>query len=124
MRRSWIGTAYYYIASLIGLAMIIAGTVGMLQSGLDALFPRASSDYQWRSVPEPIFVDGRDTPATPSPAEKRARQQEAVDQIRAESTRDAVGSGIIAAVGAPVFLWHIRRARAREEETPGDGEDG
>lgn len=114
-RLHWSGYVYYYLAALIGLGFVLGGAVAATSGLLEAAIPRSAPEFRYQVEPIRPF-DG--TADTPDPQEIEAAEQRALENVRAEGFFDAVQGAVFVAVGVPTFLWHIRRARQREEEEP------
>lgn len=119
-RLHWSGYVYYYLAALIGLGFVLGGAVGSTTGLLEAAFPRSSPDFRFQAQPFPYEGPGE----TPDPEELEAAEERATEDVRAQGLFDAVQGVALIAVGLPTFLWHIRRARRREEEEAADEPDG
>lgn len=111
----WSGYVYYYLAALIGLAFVLFGLVRVYSGLIQAALPRSSPEFEYRRevVPHAPLNDAA-PPPSPSHAEVRAQKDQAAKEIRAEGIYQALEGVGATVVGAPVFLWHIRRARKRD----------
>lgn len=113
---------YYYAAALIGLVMVLAGLVGGLSGLVQAALPETSDEVLYLE-PYSFSVEGE--PEALSPEEEERRRQQALDDARARGVADAIRGAILAGVGAPVLIWHLRQARRRESTslpaTPASG---
>lgn len=93
-KSSWVTLLYYYLAALTGLVIVIVGAIMAVNSGVDAIFfepPEQSSteqDFYCYDCPND----------------------------RGDALEDALKGALTAGVGFPIFLWHIRNARRKEEE--------
>ena len=92
-KSSWVTLLYYYLAALTGLVIVIVGAIMAVNSGVDAIFfekpqPPAEQDFYCYDCPND----------------------------RGDALEDAVKGALTAAVGFPIFLWHIRNARRKEDE--------
>jgi len=108
--RRW-SAAYYYAAALIGLLMVLAGIVGGLSGLVQAALPQTSEEVLYFD-PYNFSPDGKPEPL--SPEEEDRRRQQALEDARAIGVADALRGVILAGVGAPVLIWHLRQARRRE----------
>src|SRR5882724_9846850 len=52
-RTRWIGLVYYYLATAVGLAIMLAGVIGSLQGLVTAALPRISSEARFADVEAP-----------------------------------------------------------------------
>lgn len=111
-RGRWLPLVYYYLATVVGLALVLVGTIGGLHGLVTAALPSTS--------PEVIFSEPRfdrdGNPVAETAREKAEREAEARDRARLGAFADAIRGGITGLVGAPVFVWHLRQARRKEPE--------
>jgi hypothetical protein len=110
--RRW-STPYYYAAALIGLVMVLAGVVGGLSGLVQAALPQTSEEVLYL---EPFAYGPEGEPEELSAEEEERRRQQALDDARAIGVAEALRGAILAAVGAPVLVWHLRQARRREAD--------
>ena len=110
---AWLPSVYYYVATAIGLILMLFGLVGGLRGLVTAALPEISSDVRYATVaPQPIGKDG----STATPQEQQQAHDDAVHRARVGGYADALYGAVAVVVGAPVFLWHLRQARRREPE--------
>jgi hypothetical protein len=122
-RRNWVPLLYFFLAALIGLGFVVVGTSMALLGAKDALFPSLGlprysygvSEFEAYPAPAPVGADS--APPVKKSAEEVAREQriakaQAVDERRAMGLDQMLSGLVIAAVGAPVLVWHLRRGRA------------
>ena len=114
--RHWSGHVYYYTASLVGLSLVLFGAVGVMRGLLQAAVPTAAPEFRYSQEIYPERLEPPSTSPQPTLSPTERRRQVAVDRIRAEGLFRAVEGLSLAVVGAPVFVWHIRRARRREAD--------
>lgn len=111
-RGRWLPLVYYYLATVVGLAILLVGAIGGLQGLVKAAFPS--------TAPEVIYSEPRHdkegNPLEESRAEKARRERDARELARLVGFADAVRGGVTGIVGAPVFFWHLRQARRKEPE--------
>jgi hypothetical protein len=91
-RHTWVPYAYYYLAALIALAIVLTGVIRAVNATVDGIFfepPQDQAEYYY----------GNDD--------------------RGDHFEDALQGVLSAAVGAPIFLWHLRQARRDEAANPG-----
>jgi hypothetical protein len=112
-RRSgwWLPMVYYYLATAIGLVILLIGLIGGLRGLVTAALPELSSDVRYASsyVMKP---DG----TTLSPADEEKARADAIDRARLGGYADALYGAVAVVVSLPVFVWHLRQARRREPE--------
>jgi hypothetical protein len=101
---------YYYLATAIGLVVLLFGLIGGLRGLVTAAVPQISSDVRYASYP--VKPDG--TPAAPTD-EAKARA-DAIDRARIGGYADALYGAVAVVVAMPVFVWHLRQARRREPD--------
>jgi hypothetical protein len=100
---------YFYAAALIGLGFVVTGTTVALFGAKSALFPGlglSSYSYEYRFPP--------DSPGPTEPTEQQlqAEKDRAIDDRRSRGLDDMLSGLIVAGVGAPVLVWHLKRGRA------------
>lgn len=107
-------TIYLYIASLIGLVLIIIGSVQLINLGLKTfIFTKADQEFFFVEKPPLRVIEGEGT-VTPIPEEqedqkdKERRQKENTTSRR---QRDAARSISLLIVGIPLYLYHWKLAQ-------------
>lgn len=115
-QRHWTGHVYYYVASLVGLGLLVAGLVTTSTGLLKAALPRSAPEFAYAKEEQFFRVEPKSgKPAeTPTPAERRENERNAESRITREGVFSAAQGGFLVIIGAPIFVWHIRRARERE----------
>jgi hypothetical protein len=108
----WLPSVYYYVATAIGLSIMLFGLIGGLRGLVTAALPQLSGEVRYASSASYPKPDG--TVATPQ--DKEQAKADAMDQARLGGYADALYGAVAVAVGAPVFWWHLRQARRREPE--------
>ncbi|MFN2610381.1 MAG: hypothetical protein ABR507_05850 [Actinomycetota bacterium] len=117
----WIPIAYYYLATVVGLTIVLVGTIGGLQGLISVAVPQVSEDVRFSSPEFP--PDQKAVVSTPAQRErfesdrKEARVR-AIKDARLGGIGDALRGLVAALVGAPVFFWHLRQARRRDPHHP------
>lgn len=107
-RRAWVVLLYFYLAALVGLGFVITGVTNALFGIKDITFPQLGvASYSYESS---LHRDGQGN-ITATEAERAAARQRAIDDRRREGADNLVDGVILAAVGAPVLVWHLRRGR-------------
>lgn len=112
-RGRWLPLVYYYVATLVGLAIVLAGLIGGLNGVVTAAFPKTGDPFLYV---EPPFDPETGRPLDESPREEEEREAEALDRARQSGVAGAIRGGTAAIVGFPVFFWHLRQARRKEPE--------
>lgn len=110
---------YYYLATTVGLALVLVGLIGCFRGLVQVALPRTGGEV---SYSEPPF-DQQGNPVKESKADKAEREADAEKSARNQGEADAIDGAITALVGAPVFLWHLRQARRKEPELLGTTPD-
>ncbi len=111
----WLPQVYYYLATAIGLAILLVGLIGGLHGLVTAALPQLSSEARYAA---PVTApDGSKSPATQE--ERNQARADALERARLGGLADAVYGGVTVLVGLPVFWWHLRQARRREPEPQG-----
>ena len=111
-RGRWIPLVYYYLATVIGLTIMLVGLIGGLQGLVKAAIPQISDEARYAQVERPLVRSGRQIDFDEE-AEERARAN-AIENARLSGFAAALEGLVTAAVGAPIFLWHLRQARRSE----------
>ena len=89
-RRHWIVLLYFYLSALVGLSFVITGTTMALFGVKDAALPELGLQrYEYESRPK----------------------QDAMDERRRAGVDRLLSGVIVAAVGGPVLVWHLKRGR-------------
>lgn len=111
-RGRWIPLVYYYLATLIGLTIMLVGLIGGLQGLVKAAIPQISDEVRFAQVERPIDRNGRQIDFDEED-EQRAKAK-AIENARLSGFAAALEGLVTAAVGTPIFLWHLRQARRSE----------
>lgn len=108
----WIKKAYFYVAALISLVVMIIGAVQILNLVLRTyVFTKADKAYYYSEpVVCPESRDGQPVKCSPREMtdEEKRRQEE---QRQADKQREASNAIAMLVVGAPVFYFHLKYAR-------------
>jgi hypothetical protein len=107
-RRPWVVLLYFYLAALIGLGFLIAGTTTALFGVKDLAFPQLS--IQSYSYDSSLRRDAQGNIIS-TESERAAARQAAIDDRSRDGLDSLVNGVILAAVGTPTLVWHLRRAR-------------
>jgi len=115
---SWtIRKLYLYLASLIGLIIIIIASVNLVNLGLKTwVFTKAEDDFYnecERLVP---LKEGREEAVEPDPAKCEEQKQE---RKTAGRQRDAATAVSMTVVGVPVWYYHWNKVKADKERENG-----
>jgi hypothetical protein len=108
-KRSWVVLLYFYAAALVGLGFVVVGITMALFGAKDALFPGLGLPrYSYEYPAPPDFG----TPTEPTEEQRRAAKDRAIDERRSGGLDGMLNGLIIAGVGTPVLVWHLKRGRA------------
>jgi len=107
-RRPWVVLFYFYIAALIGLAFLIAGTTTALFGAKDLAFPELG--IQSYSYDSGLHRDAQGN-ITATDADRAAARRTAIEDRRRDGADSVVNGVILMIVGLPTLVWHLRRAR-------------
>jgi hypothetical protein len=110
----WSGYVYYYVASLIGLGLLIAGVIGIFNGAIQVAAPASAPEYRYRVPEVPKLEESPGATAPAQPQNRRQLERDAATAVRREGVYRAARGLVLAVVGTPVFAWHIRRARRLE----------
>ncbi|MGH9190057.1 MAG: hypothetical protein ACRD0Q_08510 [Acidimicrobiales bacterium] len=118
---------YFYLAALVGLGFVVTGAAMALFGAKSALFPSLGLSRYAYEVPAPYETyPGRER-IGPSKTDDRNAEREseaererqarearsrAIDERRSRGVDGMLSGLIVAGVGTPVLLWHLKRARA------------
>ena len=121
-RRNWVVLLYFYLAALVGLGFVVTGATTALFGAKNALLPGLGVSpyaFEVRSLYEPNpglerLGPPRTDERNEALRERRAREarSRAVEQRRSSGIDGMLSGLIILAVGVPVLVWHLKRARA------------
>lgn len=109
MRGRWLPLVYYYLATVVGLTILLVGLISGAQSLVDAIWPEASDTVRYEYG---IYSPEEN----PSEREREESRENAIETARLGGYAGAVKGLIAALVGLPVFIWHLRQARRKEPE--------
>lgn len=98
---------YLYLVCLITLIMVIVGTVGVIRSGVEMLYP----DPGYYSE-KPLDVKGNPV--------SDAEWQRQLDLQKAQTTRQAVlnlvGNVALVVIAGPLYVYHWRKIETEKSE--------
>jgi hypothetical protein len=106
----WLPMVYYYLATAIGLVVLLVGLIGGLRGVVNAALPELSSDVRYSSYL--IKPDGTQL----SPVDEQKARADAIERARLGGYAEALYGSVGVLVGLPIFIWHLRQARRREPE--------
>jgi hypothetical protein len=106
----WLPMIYYYLATAIGLVVLLFGLISGLRGLVTAAVPELSDEARYTS-----YVYGPNgTPINKS--EEAELRADAIERARIGGYADALYGAVTVVVALPVFVWHLRQARRREPE--------
>jgi hypothetical protein len=108
-KRSWIVLLYFYLAALVGLGFVVTGLTLALFGAKNALFPSLGLP---RYSYENDFSRDSSKPEERTEEQLRASKDRAIDERRGGGLDSMLSGLIIAGVGTPVLVWHLKRGRA------------
>lgn len=131
----WAKTIYLYLFSLVGLVLIIIGTVNFLDMGLKAyVFTQADKDQQVNYLRPPVphssqIENIKELKSNEELSEEQMqsieqwledykewqKRREEVDPVTSRRHEQAAKNLALILVGLPVFLYHWRIVRKENE---------
>ncbi|MBW3589793.1 MAG: hypothetical protein KY429_10275 [Actinobacteria bacterium] len=112
----WIPLVYYYVATLIGLTILLIGLIGGLQGLVKAAIPQISDEVRFAERERAVFPDDARRDPKESDEEHDRRRADAIERARIGGLAAGLNGMVAVVVGAPVFAWHLRQARRKEPE--------
>jgi hypothetical protein len=106
----WLPMVYYYLATAIGLVVLLIGLIGGLRGLVTAAVPELSNEVRYSTYV--VKPDG--TPA--DPGQEAELREDALERARIGGYADALYGAVAVVVALPVFGWHLRQARRREPD--------
>lgn len=103
---------YLYLFSLVGLVLVVMGSVQIINLGLRAFVFR-DADRQWE-YPQAIVPQGKETPTQPSREELQQYQE---NQVKAQRERELANALAMIAVGAPLYWYHWKVINREKQES-------
>ena len=123
-RKELIRTIYLYLFSLVGLVLIVIGTVRLIDLGLKTwIFTKADQVVVYPEYPRAIKLGtdsaATETELTPEQQEKYKQEQLEYQEKEKDSRRQRTAANSIALmiVGIPLFTYHwrvIQRAKGEK----------
>lgn len=115
-RGRWLPLVYYYLATVVGLVIMLVGIIGALRGLVQAIIPEASNEVRFSIAEQPrLTPEGKEAKELTG-AEKDKVRAESIERARLGGYFNALQGLVTAVVGAPVFVWHLRQARRKEPE--------
>lgn len=119
----WVPLAYYYLASLLSLAVLFSGLVTGIRGISTVVLPEGSPEVR-QSVVGSSGAAGTAGKATkvrePAGQKGETPKSRAVGVAKDRGFREALQGLLVSLAGAALFVWHMRRARLREREFTGN----
>lgn len=100
-----IRTIYLYLFALVGLTLLIIGTVRFIDMGL-RIFVFTKADEQ-----EKVFNVRSPVPAETEEGQTEKEDFQQIDLVTSQRHRDAASNSSMIIVGLPLFLYHWRIIR-------------
>ena len=107
-RRHWIVLLYFYLVALIGLGFVVTGATMTLFGAKEAIFPGlglSRYDYEFD------LAEDQEGHPRGSEAEIERAKKEAKEERRSGGVDGVVSGVIVAGIGAPIMIWHLRHGR-------------
>ena len=119
-KREIIRVVYLYIATLIGLVLVVIGSVRLIDLGLKVfVFKNADRPVVYPAYPARMVPDGKDV-ATTTPEEEEKYKQEQLtfekENLARDRQRTATQSISMIFVGIPLFFYHWKTAQRDRKE--------
>jgi hypothetical protein len=125
-RASWGGVLYFHLVALISIVIALGGVVAALHGLRDAVVPLCYESPSYSEGPlagDPTFDEVSPIPPIELPADfdpELLRSEECYPST-SEALRSALDAGIVTAVGAATWVWHLRRGRGTFDGPPVEG---
>ncbi|KKS18490.1 MAG: hypothetical protein UU76_C0021G0004 [Parcubacteria group bacterium GW2011_GWC1_41_7] len=104
---------YLYLFALIGLILIVVGSVRLVNLALTKwVFPQADVYYEY-PAPKPVSVDEKVRYQEPSKEELEAYR---IKERTARRQRDAAGAIALLLVGFPLYGYHWKMIKSEEKK--------
>lgn len=125
-KREIIRTIYLYLFSLVGLVLVVIGSVRIVDLGLKAyVFKNADQVLMYPEGPRPIGLEKsgaisaeKEKEISPEEEGKYKKEQEEYQkkELRSRRERDAAGAIAMILVGSPLFLYHWKLVQRKKDE--------
>ncbi len=119
-RKELIRTIYLYLFSLLGLVLIVIGTVRLVDLGLKTwVFKKADQVVVYPEYPRMVKpISEEETALTPEQEEKYKAEQREYQEREREARRERTAANSIALliVGTPLFAYHWRVIQRAKED--------
>jgi hypothetical protein len=108
---------YIYLFSLIGLVLMIIGSVQLVNLGLKTYIFTKADQEQFYYEPRPVTIgkDGQPIEEKLSPAEEEKQKREAEERQKEATSsrrqREAANAIAYLIIGFPVYFYHWRLAQ-------------
>lgn len=115
---------YYYLVCFATLIMMIVGGVQLVRSALDLAYPeeyyRMSLIDVYERYQRPGVESAADVPFTREELVEMAEEEAARTerQARRRALRGLIGNIALLLIAAPVYVYHWRKVRTDERESP------
>ncbi len=110
----WARRVYLYIATLVGLVLMVVGAVNLINLGLKTwVFPQADQNYYDMPVAASVNPDGTPIKGVADPKTQAELQKKNLDARRQNQAAMAVALII---VGVPLYWYHWHLVRKEKSE--------
>lgn len=107
---------YLYLTSLIGLVLILIGSVQLLNLGLKTfIFTKADDQYYYGACERPVMAEPAAKPVPEFDKDECEKQRS--QERGARRQNQAANSIAFILVGAPVWLYHWGKVKNEKDET-------
>lgn len=102
-KYSWVRTVYLYLFALLGLVLMVIGTVRLINLGLKVyIFTEAEKEEYRYSLARPIEMPPEKSTSTVSVIEPKIPE----NFLKSSRQREAAGALSFLIVGLPLYLYH------------------
>jgi hypothetical protein len=115
-KKELIKNIYFYLATLIGLVLIIIGSVQLIDLGLKTfIFKEADKVIVYPVYPKPVEPGEKELTEEEIKRQQEEQKQFEIQQKEVERQRKAANSLAMLIVGIPVFIFHFNAARKNDK---------
>ncbi|GIW67688.1 MAG: hypothetical protein KatS3mg096_556 [Candidatus Parcubacteria bacterium] len=115
-KKELIKNIYLYLATLIGLTLIIVGSVQLIDLGLKTfIFKKAEEVIVYPVYPKPVGPEGKELTEEEIKKQQEEQRQFEIKQREIEKQRKAANSLAMLIVGIPIFFYHLKLTKRNDE---------
>ncbi|MDP3710611.1 MAG: hypothetical protein Q8R29_02690 [bacterium] len=104
-KYSWIRTVYLYLFALLGLVLMVIGTVRLINLGLKVyIFTEAEKEEYRYAFQTPVFPEEKGATSTREAVVSEPKISE--NFLKPRRQREAAGALSFLIVGLPLYLYH------------------